>query len=142
MTWLVGDTHSLTRINITEDALKLTQTYGLGMFMAVMILFLTFFLIRYILKSGDKREERLGNIITKDLTTMTAAIQTITGTLQNIVQAQAANQQLAQTRYDSLVEANRYQRQEHSDMKTKLEEIHKDVLGGLPGRENVIPTGN
>lgn len=116
-----------TKINITEDALKLTQTYGLGMFMAVMVLFLAFFLIRYILKSGDKREERLGQIITNDLATMTATMQNVTNTLNNIVQAQNSGQQLAQTRYDALMEANRHQRNEHAALLEQMKNVNDSV---------------
>ena len=121
----------------TKESLDLVQTYGLGVFLSLAVLFLCYKLIRYILSSNDKREERLGQIITQDLAKNTAAmqaqtvaIQGITSTLDNIQKAQASAQQLAQTRYDNLLEANRHQRNEHALLIQKLEQLHLDLRDG------------
>lgn len=122
---------------LTKETLDLVQSYGLGVVLALAVLILCYRLIRYILSSNDKREERLGQIITQDLKSnkdavqaQTAVLSSITQTLDNIQQSLVNNQNLAQTRYDSLVEANRHQRHEHALLLQKMEQTHLDLRDG------------
>ncbi len=112
---------------ITEDSLKLVQTYGLGMFMAVVVLGVMLILIRYILKSNDRREERSDKreqrffeIINTSLGSLNTASQSLLTAIQNLQQLQSSADSAAQARYDTLMGAGGHQRAEHTQMLEKM----------------------
>ena len=110
--------------------LDLIQQYGMANFLTLAIVILMFFLIRWILKTGDKREERLGSIITDHLTRLDTSLQSTVSAIQTLQQTARDSSTLAQTRYDSITEANRFQRQEHDRMIDRLEALHADLKDG------------
>lgn len=113
------------------EGLSLVEKYGMANFLTLAILILMFFLIRYILKTGDKREARLGDIITNNLTKLESTNQSVVLALQNLQQTMRDAAALAQTRYDSIAEANRFQRIEHDKMIENLTKIHSDLASGI-----------
>lgn len=122
----------------TKEALELVQNYGLGMFFAVAVLTVAVvgggFLIRWILKSSDKREDRCDErekantaIINTGLAAVTANLQTVVQTLGNIQSQQIAAQTAGEARYAILMKAQEMQRIEHASMLERLNGVHENV---------------
>lgn len=112
---------------ITKDGLEMVQQYGLGLFMAVVVLIVMLILIRYILKSNDKREERsdlreerLTAIINTGMLNLNASAQSLSQAIQTLQQQQQAAITAGQDRYNSMMGAAGHQRSEHTLMTEKL----------------------
>lgn len=115
----------------TKESLELVQNYGLGMFFAVAVLTIAVvgggFLIRWILKSADKREEAHTNIINSGLMAVTTNLQTVVQMLGNIQSQQISAQTAGETRYAILMKAQEMQRIEHTSMLERLNGVHENV---------------
>lgn len=107
--------------------MELVVKYGLNNVLIVAIFLLFSGLIFYILRTSDKREMRLSNILTTHMAGIVTGQQSLTNSIQNLVSLTQETQRLGQARYDSMMSANTYQREEHTKMMGRFDNLDQRI---------------
>jgi len=95
-----------------EGIAKLAVNYGLGIVLSVGMACFLGWLLKYVLKQNEIREERLSSLISKDIAATTKAIND--------------SDERANIAFANLGEAHRRQREEHETHKKLLESIKEE----------------
>ena len=103
-----------------ETALNLVVNYGLGIVLAIGIAFMFWRLLLFVLKENSKREDRLAGIIEQHL----KALEGGNNQLQQQIMAHDAR---ASEFSKQILEALRYNREEHTEIVRVLKELKEEI---------------
>ena len=116
-----------------QELIKSAATYGLGTVLAILMAGFMGWVIRFILKDNAKREERLAEIIERDLIAQKSALE--------------AHDRRVSEATQRAEEAHRRQREEHEEMNRRqnatvqvLERIAGILAGLNPGGVKLVVT--
>ena len=107
-----------------EGIAKLAVNYGLGIVLSVGMACFLGWLLKYVLAQNEKRENRLSDLISKDLAATTKAIND--------------HDDKSSSAIKNVEEANRRQREEHEVHKKLLEEINSENDKRREAQEKII----
>lgn len=107
-----------------EGLAKLAVNYGLGIILSVGMACFFGWLLKYVLAQNEKRENRLSDLISKDIAANTKAIND--------------HDDKSMAAIKNVEEANRRQRDEHEAHKKLLEEINQENDRRRDAQEKII----